>query len=215
MYFLRKIEKNTWSIPVYQKFWWYDLQFLRYRAWQTEIDNFGSSFALLPPTNQSNQNFEIMKKGLGDVIILHMRSKNQDDVMYASWDMECHRQHFLSFWVVLCPFTHLTTQKIKILKKWKKHLEILSYYLFTYVYHKWRSYDVWFLRCKVWQTEFLYTINDLFTFLNDLLTFLLSVWVIFSLGTLPLTTWKIKIFKKWKKDLEILLFYHKWWSCRG
>ena len=36
--------------------------------------------------------------------------------------------NFLSFWAIFCPFTPLTTQKIKILKKWKRHLEILSFY---------------------------------------------------------------------------------------
>ena len=38
------------------------------------------------------------------------------------------RQNFLSSWTIFCPFTLLTSQKIKILKKWKKHLEILSFY---------------------------------------------------------------------------------------
>ena len=33
--------------------------------------------------------------------------------------------HFGPFF---CPFTQLTTQKIKILKKWKKHLQISSFY---------------------------------------------------------------------------------------
>ena len=41
---------------------------------------------------------------------------------------------------------------------------------FTYVYHKWQSYDVCFLRCGTWQTEFfvilghfllIYTTNNL------------------------------------------------------
>ena len=32
--------------------------------------------------------------------------------------------NFLSFWTVFCHFTPLTTQKIKILKKWKNLLEI-------------------------------------------------------------------------------------------
>ena len=35
---------------------------------------------------------------------------------------------FLSFWAIFCPFTPLATQKIKMLKKLKKHLEILSFY---------------------------------------------------------------------------------------
>ena len=34
--------------------------------------------------------------------------------------MERDRQIFLSFWTIFCPFTTLTTQKIKILKKMEK-----------------------------------------------------------------------------------------------
>ena len=45
LYFLKKIKKNTWRYhyftSAYQKSWWYDLQFLRYRVWQTEIGNYG------------------------------------------------------------------------------------------------------------------------------------------------------------------------------
>ena len=38
------------------------------------------------------------------------------------------RYNFLSFWATFCPLNHLTTWTIKILKKWKKHLEIISFY---------------------------------------------------------------------------------------
>ena len=43
--------------PACQKSWWYNLRFLRYRVWPTEIGNYGSFFALLPhpPTPTSNQ----------------------------------------------------------------------------------------------------------------------------------------------------------------
>ena len=30
--------------------------------------------------------------------------------------MRCERQKFLSFWAIFCPFSPITTQKIKILK---------------------------------------------------------------------------------------------------
>ena len=50
------------------------------------------------------------------------------------------------------PFYPLTTQKIKILKKWKKPPgNIISH---ECTYHKWQSYDVRFLRYGVRQTEF-------------------------------------------------------------
>ena len=40
-------------------------------------------------------------------------------MMYASWDMECDRRNFLSFWAIFCPFTPQTNQKMKN-KKMKK-----------------------------------------------------------------------------------------------
>ena len=39
-----------------------------------------------------------------------------------------NRQSFSSFWEIFCPFPPLLIQKIKILKNWKKLLEILSFY---------------------------------------------------------------------------------------
>ena len=98
-------------------------------AWQAEFFVILAYFLhFYPHNNPKNQNFEIMKKPPGDIITLHMCTINDNHMMYGSWDMECDGQNFLSFWTVFCPFTPLTTQKIKILKKWKKHLEILSFY---------------------------------------------------------------------------------------
>ena len=62
------------------------------------------------------------------------------------------------------------------------------YYPIIYMYHKCRSYDVWFLRYKAQQTEFL------------------SFWSVFCPLTLS-ATWKIKTLKKWKTYLKILSFY--------
>ena len=78
--------------------------------------------------NLKNQNCEKMKKKPGDIIILHLYTTNDNRMMYGSWDMERDRQNFFSFWTIFCPFTPLTTQKIKILKKWKTSLEISSFY---------------------------------------------------------------------------------------
>ena len=59
----------------------------------------------------------------------HSCTTNDDNMIYGSWDIECNR-HNLSFWAIVCTFIPLTltTQKIKLLKKWKKLLEILSFY---------------------------------------------------------------------------------------
>ena len=106
--------------------------------------HFRQFFAFLSPNNPKNQNFEKMKKQKSrDIIILHMCTINNSQMMYGSWDIECDRQIFLSFWTIFCPFTYLTTQNIKILKKLKKHLEI---YHFTHVYQKLWLDDVQFVR---------------------------------------------------------------------
>ena len=104
------------------------------------------------------------------------------------WDITHNRQRFLSFWVLFCPFIPLTKQKIKILKKWKKNS--WRYYHFTFVYHEWQSYNVWFLRYEVHQTK---------SFL--ILDYFLSFY------------WKIKILKKkaWRYH-QLTRVYHKWQS---
>ena len=69
--------------------------------------HFGPFFFSFTTLNDpENQNFEKMKMVPGYVIILHMCIRNHNHMMYASWDMECDRQNFLSFWIIFCPFTH-------------------------------------------------------------------------------------------------------------
>ena len=49
------------------------------------ISHFGLFFALLPPPNSpKNQNFEKMRKEPGDIIILHLCTKNYNEMMYGS-----------------------------------------------------------------------------------------------------------------------------------
>ena len=118
-----KNEKSNWRYyhftNVYHKWQSYDVWFLRYGVQQTEffviLDHF---LPFYPSNNPKNQNFEKMKKLPGDIIILHRCNINDNHMMYGSWDTEHDR----------LPFYPLTTQKIIILKKWKKHLEILSFY---------------------------------------------------------------------------------------
>ena len=107
-----------------------------------------------PTNNPKNQNFEKMKKALGDIIILHRCNTNDNHIMYSSSDTRQDRQHLLSFWTIYCPFTSLTTGKIKILKKWH----------FTHMYHKWQSYDVWFLRYGACQTQFFVILDPFLPF---------------------------------------------------
>ena len=67
--------------------------FLIYRAWWKEffviLDHF---LPFYPPNNPKNQNFEKMKKRPGDIIILHMCTKNDNHMMYGSGEMECDRR---------------------------------------------------------------------------------------------------------------------------
>ena len=90
----------------------------------------GDFLHFYPHNNLKNQNFEKMKKPAGDIIILHMHTKNYDQMMYSFWDMVHDRCNcYFSFWAIFCPFTPLTAQKIKTLKKRKKSLEISSFYI--------------------------------------------------------------------------------------
>ena len=68
------------------------------------------------------------KKTLGDIIILLKCTKNHDHMLYCFWDMVRDGCNYFSFWDIFCPFTTLTVRKIKILKNWKKPLEISSFY---------------------------------------------------------------------------------------
>ena len=47
----------------------------------------------------------VKKKPYQDIIILHKCTINDNHMMYGSWDMECDRHNFFSFWTIFCPFT--------------------------------------------------------------------------------------------------------------
>ena len=93
--------------------------------------------------------------------------------MYAYSDMECNRQFFVILGHVLLLPQYLTWK----LKFPKNVTNTKKYYPFTHVYHKSRSYDVWFLRYKMQSTE-------LFVILGHIFPLTLQ------------TTQKIKILKK-------------------
>ena len=60
-----------------------------------------------------NQNFEKLKKTVGDIIILHKSTKNHDNMLHYSWDT-AHVDviFYIPFGAIFCPFTPITTQKI-------------------------------------------------------------------------------------------------------
>ena len=169
---------------------WYDLQFLRYRVWQTEIGNYGwfLPFYPHPPKHPKNQNFEKIKKKLLEVSSFYKCEPKTSHVRYGSWETESDRQNFLSFWAICCPFTPLLTPNIKIWKKCKKNLEILSFYTCV-PQMKIISCMVWFLRYKGMRGSVFCHFGPSFA------------------PSDPPNNWKNQNFEKIKKSLEILSFY--------
>ena len=132
-----KLKKKYWKTAsryytfthVYHKWQSYDVWFLRYRAWRTDfviLDHF-LPFNFVPLMAQKIKIFQKFFKKPGDIIILEICTINENRMVYGSWDMECDREFFVTL-DCFCPFTTLTTQKITILKKSKKLMEILSFY---------------------------------------------------------------------------------------
>ena len=180
----KHLEMSLFYTLVYEKSQWFDLQFLRYRAWQIEIGNFRSLFALSLPWKPEKS--KVWKNGekkcwrYHHLTRVYQKSKSYD---ICFWDMQSDRNfcHFGSFFALLS----LKVTVLKILEN------VWRYYPFTHLYHKWRSYDVWFLKKKVQQTEF---------------------WVIWGYfcSIASLTIHKIEILKKKPGDIIILHVYHKW-----
>ena len=130
-----------------------------------------------------------MKKFAGYIIILNMCTKNHNHMMYRFWDRSETDTIFCHYGPVFALLPPYRPRKSTFWKNEKKNT--WRYYHFTNVYHKWQSYDVWFLRYRVQQTELFVILDQCFTLYS------------------PLTTSKIRIKKKkkWKKCLEILSFY--------
>ena len=59
------------------------------------------------------------KKTPWDIIILHKYTKNQNHMLYRSWDMARDGSSYFSFLAIFCSFTPLAVRKIKIKKKMK------------------------------------------------------------------------------------------------
>ena len=96
----------------------YDIRFLRYRVRRTEFFVILGDF--LPFTLMIPKIKILKEKKKKCLVILSfytcMCTINEDHMIYGSWNIRCNRQAFLSFWAIFCPFTPLTTRKIKILK---------------------------------------------------------------------------------------------------
>ena len=125
---------------------------MKYGSWNIErntsffviLSHFCPTFTAL--TIQKIQNFENMKQ------YQEICTKNEDHMMYDSWNIRRDRPNILSFMTIFYPFNTLMTRKVNTLKNWKK---IWRYYHFKHVYHKiWSDIRYSFLRYRVQQTEF-------------------------------------------------------------
>ena len=143
------------------------------------------------------------------------------------------------------PALHSAALIIPNIKNWKKMKKMpgdIIIVLHKHVYHKWRSYNMWFLKYEVQQTEFFVILGNFLPFyllttkfwknektLGDIIIlrmctihdnhmmygfwdmerdgqYFLSFWTVFC-SFIPLTTRKIKLLKKWKKNLTMSSFY--------
>ena len=75
-----------------------------------------------------------------------MCTKNHNHMMHASWDMECDRHDFLSFWAIFALWPHNWPQKLKFGKNVNKHLKMCTI--------NEDDHMIWFLRYKSWRTVF-------------------------------------------------------------
>ena len=122
----------------------------------------------------------------GDIIILHLCTKNLDDMIYSSSDAERDKLK-LVFLGHFFPFILFKLPKIKILKIRKKLLGISSFYTCLP-----KNTIIW---CQV--PEIQSETNRIFCHFGLFLPFY---------SPPPLTTRKIKILKKWEKFLEISFY---------
>ena len=120
--------------PVYQKSWWYDLQFLRYRVWQTEF------WQIELWKNEKKKKFP--------EISFYTCSKNHNHTRYGCWDRKSDRQNFLLFWAIFCPFTHLTRKKQNFEKIKKKATGYVITVQMCTKNHNHMMYASWDMECN-------------------------------------------------------------------
>ena len=154
---------------------------LLYRYYTLELGNIWAHSLILLFANYC------VRKKVSLLYFAYLLTTNDNYIMHGSCDIKRYRQicNFGSFFAVLTPWN---TTKPKFRKKstWR-------YYHFIYKYHKWRSYDVCFLRYGAQWTEFVFTLGFFLPFYSCLPST--------PLPPFHLTTHAIKIFKKWKKLL--------------
>ena len=129
------------------------------------------------------------KKTSGDIIILPIRTKNHDHMLYCSWDMTLTDVTFIShfgLFFALLPSNSLKNENSK--KNEKKHLEVSSFYTSVP-----KIMIIWYTVPEIWH------MTDVIVIFHFGLFFALSPFCPFAL--------KNENFTKMKKCLEISSFY--------
>ena len=192
LYFLKKLRKNIcryhYFTPVYQKSWWYDLQFLRYRVWQTEIGNYGSFFDLLLLPLKTWK-IRILKKNEKYCLRYHHST-------HVYQKPELYEARFLRYWVKqieffvilghILPFYPPNNPQNQNFEKMKKHLERSSFYTCAP-----KITIIWRMLHEIWSAT-----DIIFCHFGPFFAFLSHE-----------QPWNLKFWKKYKTRLEILSFY--------
>ena len=133
---LKKIKKNTCNIIIKILMIWSTVPEI-HRAKHTEIGNFGSFLALLPPQKPQISKFWKMKKSATDIIILHMCTKH-----YNIWctvpeiwsETDKFFYYFGSFFALSPPPDDPKHQNFE-----KNENPGDIFLLYIHVYHKWKN----------------------------------------------------------------------------
>ena len=145
---IKKEKKNTC------RYHYLNLDDMTYSSWDIKQNILkllilGHFLPFYPDKTPKNQNFKKWK---------NLLETSSQYMMYSSWDTEWDRQNVWSFWAIFCFFTMNPPlpppsptndpENQNFEKKLKIPGDIILLYI--HVYHKWRSYDIWFLINKVW-----------------------------------------------------------------
>ena len=125
---------------VYHKWQSQHAWLLRYGAqWRTDFLSFWTIFC--PFTPRTTWNIKILRKWKKQLAIssFYTGSPKIMTMCYTVpeiWCMTNEGNFYFSFWAIFCSFTPLTTQKIKILKIWKKKTpqDIMIFHMCTKKY---------------------------------------------------------------------------------
>ena len=158
---------------------------MRYGVRQAEFFVIWAIFCSLSPLTTPKIKILKLKKTLGEIIILHICTINDNHMTYGSWDMEhkdrifCHSGPFFALFLFYGP----RKSKFWKMKKIPGDTIILQ-------------------MCTINDSHMMYVSWDMKWNRHNFLSFL-TIFCPFT----PLATQKIKILKNWTKLLEILSFY--------